>query len=134
MTRSMAIILALGLALVLAAPAAARPPKPTFDSLDRNHDRKIDLNEWLQAWVDKEAAKKRFHQLDRDRDGVLSEADARAIFAEKDRDHDGRISRQEYLYGYDDTQAASDAFVAYDSNRDAYLSWDEWRDTWPFMP
>lgn len=135
MRHKLIILLAAALALLLAAPAMAEAPaKRHFNSIDTNKDGKIDMDEWLQAWVDKEAARKRFHQLDRNKDGVLDEADGRIIFAERDKDSNNKISRDEYVYDSSDAEAARNDFVAYDSNRDSYVTWDEWDGYWPFMP
>ena len=135
MKRTVFIILTAVLALALAGPVmAAGKAKPTFDSVDKNQDGKIDMGEWLQAWVDKEAAKKRFHKLDRNQDGVLDDTDGRIIFKERDKDANNKISRDEYVFDSSDAQAANDQFVEYDSNRDANVTWDEWRGNWPFMP
>jgi hypothetical protein len=83
--------------------------------------------------VDKEAAKKRFHQLDRNKDGVLDEADGKIIFKERDKDGNNKISRDEYVFDSNDARAARDEFVAYDSNRDTNVTWDEYSGYWPFM-
>lgn len=129
---SLMMILAI---LAVTGPAlAGGQAKPTFDSVDKNRDGKIDMGEWLQVWVDKEAAKKRFQRLDRNQDGVLDDADGKIIFAERDKDANNKISRDEYVFDASDAQAAHDDFAAYDSDRDTYVTWDEWRGNWPFMP
>ncbi len=135
MKCTLLIVLIAAMLMALAIPVAAEAPaKRTFDSIDSNKDGKIDMGEWLQAWVDKEAAKKRFHKLDRNKDGVLDDADGKIIFAERDKDANNKISRDEYVFDSSDAQAARDDFVAYDSNRDSYLTWGEYRSYWPFMP
>lgn len=135
MKRSLIILLTTVLAFVLAAPAlSGSPAKRHFDEVDKNKDGKIDMDEWLNAWVDKEAAKKRFNKLDRNKDGVLDDADGKIIFAERDKDANNKISRDEYVFDSNDARAARDDFVAYDSNRDSYVTWDEWSGYWPFMP
>jgi Ca2+-binding EF-hand superfamily protein len=135
MNRALIVLLSIAFLTVLVCPAlAGDKARPTFDSLDKNKDGKIDMGEWLQAWVDKEAAKKRFQKLDRNKDGVLDDADGKIIFAERDKDGNNKISRDEYVFDSNDARAARDDFVAYDSNRDSYITWDEWRGYWPFMP
>jgi Ca2+-binding EF-hand superfamily protein len=134
MKRTLLILLTAALAISLAGPAlAGAPAKRHFNEVDTNKDGKIDMGEWLQAWVDKEAARKRFHQLDRNKDGVLDDADGKIIFAERDKDANNKISRDEYVFDSSDANAARDDFVAYDSNRDSYVTWDEWSGYWPFM-
>lgn len=135
MKRYLFILMAAVLAISLAGPAmAGEKAKPTFDSVDQNKDGKIDLGEWMQAWVDQEAAKKKFHKLDRNQDGVLDDRDGRMFFKDRDKDANNKISRDEYVFDSSDAQAAKDDFVAYDSNRDSYVDWDEWSGNWPFMP
>lgn len=135
MNRFFVIILATLVVAVLACPVmAGQKTKPTFESVDKNNDGKIDMGEWLQAWVDKEAAKKKFHKLDRNKDGVLDDADGRILFKERDKDGDNKISRDEYVFDSSDARRDSDAFVDYDSNRDSYITYDEWNSNWPFMP
>jgi Ca2+-binding EF-hand superfamily protein len=135
MTRIFVIFLtALALAALACPVMAGSKTKHTFDSVDKNNDGKIDMGEWLQAWVDKEAAKKKFHKLDRNKDGVLDDADGRILFKERDKDGNNKISRDEYVFDSSDAQRDRDAFVDYDSNRDFNLTYDEWGSNWPFMP
>jgi Ni/Co efflux regulator RcnB len=135
MNRIFVIILTALMFAALACPVMAdQKTKHTFDSVDKNHDGKIDMDEWLQAWVDKEAAKKKFHKLDRNKDGVLDDADGRILFKERDKDGNNKISRDEYVFDSSDARRDNDAFVEYDSNRDFNLTYDEWAGNWPFMP
>lgn len=118
----------------LALPASAdAKQKNTFDSVDTNDDDKIDLNEWLQVWADKDAGKKKFHQLDKNKDGVLTDEDGRIIFDARDKDENNRVSKGEYVFDSNDARKAEDEFVEYDSNRDGGIGWQEWRGNWPFM-
>jgi hypothetical protein len=135
MKRIICLIISALLLAALSCPVfAGDKPKHTFDSVDKNDDGKIDMGEWLQAWVDKEGAKKKFHKLDRNKDGVLDDSDGKVLFDERDRDDNNKVSRDEYVFDSRDARASRDDFVDYDSNRDSYITYDEWSGHWPFMP
>lgn len=87
--------------------------------MDPNGDGKVTL---VEA---QEAAKKRFSELDKNKDGSLSKDELAAKFSRKfaraDADNDGKVTLAEAQTG------VKDWFTRKDSNKDGVLTKDEFR-------
>lgn len=106
-------------------------PQATFASLDKNQDKKISKDEYLQNWSDKKAGEENFKRLDADSDGFLTDADRKALMDKLDTDKDGFISLKEYLAKGEKVKEREDEYKRLDLNRDGVLSNDEFQARWP---
>lgn len=119
------------LALMVPVASQARAPASTamsrFNTIDSDHDAKLDKHELTAA------AGRDFGLLDVDHDGYLTSAElkrtrdmnlllplpghlvAASAFAAADTDHDGRIDRREYEH------AIVKAYLACDANADGTI-------------
>jgi Ca2+-binding EF-hand superfamily protein len=119
-----------------------------FDAVDRNGDNRVTLEEYVSmasygSGTGSSDRERRFAQLDRNRDGVLSRGEWRetADFRRADRNSDGVVTLREYLYGnvayerprddddYDQSPTSRSArFRELDDNGNGYISRSEWPD------
>ena len=67
------VILINGCAKKVRKQPSAFDKKAVFDTIDKNHDRKIGKKEYRFIWKDKKMAEEYFNRLDRDNDGFLTE-------------------------------------------------------------
>lgn len=131
MTR---LVLAAGLILTAAAPANAQPSDPytLMLSADADDDGKVSRQELIDSRGDM------FLKLDRNGDGVLSDADRRKsrprlasietvridqLKKDFDADGDGKVTRDEFVNGptplFDKADANADGFVTKDEAKAA---------------
>ncbi len=117
-----------------------------FDVVDRNHDNRITIDEYLNQppgyGSGTGTLEWRFAQLDRNHNGVLSRGEWRGEalpFDAVDRNGDNRITLDEYLnqpadgYNYGPGMDRLEArFAQMDRNRDGVVSRSEWRDSASF--
>jgi len=119
-----------------------------FDVVDRNGDNRITIDEYLNQPTNYgygTTAERRFAQLDRNHDGVITRGEWRGEplpFDAVDRNGDNRITLNEYLnqpvadqngYGYGlSRNDLEDRFAQMDRNRDGVISPSEWRESVPF--
>jgi Ca2+-binding EF-hand superfamily protein len=114
----MAVMGACGGVSLGAAAADPASAKVDINTIDPDHDGKLDLKE-AQA-----AAEAKFAQLDTDHDGTLDKTEMAAVmgkrsFAHADPDKDGTVDKAEYM------KLVEHRFKAADPDHDGSLSQDE---------
>ena len=67
------VILISGCAKKARKQSSSFDKKAVFDSIDKNHDRKIGKREYQFIWKDKNMAEEYFNRSDRDNDGFLTD-------------------------------------------------------------
>lgn len=108
-----------------------------FKHLDRNHDDRVDHQEFVKWGSDGDMAEKRFAETDKDHDSAITfvewaerelwQVNLFSHFCELDKNLDARIDHDELLKTVPDWQksVARHMFPGFDSDRDGFLSMDE---------